>query len=189
MICGICKVKEAKIFYTEIVNGEKTEQYLCEECAAKNTHFRVKTSFAGKEFSLGNFLNGLLGEIQEKSKKEMEPSGNTDVICPNCGMTYAQFHEQGKLGCAKCYRVFGKQLGKSLHNLHGNDIYTGRKPEHYEEVAQESVKAPVLSRKEQLQMSLLQAIEREDYEKAAKLRDEIHALDSEPTEKKGAAHE
>ncbi|MBQ9119374.1 MAG: UvrB/UvrC motif-containing protein [Lachnospiraceae bacterium] len=185
MICGICKVREARIFYTEIINGEKNEQYLCEECAAKNTHFRIKTPFADQELSLGGLLSGLLEETLEKQKNEQESEGTAVLACPHCGLTYGEFRQKGQFGCAGCYQSFGKRLERSIKKIHGADLHTGKQPKHMDG-PREPVKEelPELSEAERLSMRLQQALEQEDYETAAVLRDRIRECRA-----KEAAHE
>ena len=137
MICGLCKTREARIFYTEIVNGKKKEQYLCEECAAKSTHFKLKTPFGGQEFSLGALLSGLFEGEQYEEEEEGEEKGHDSVAtgpaCDTCGMTYEEFKEKGQFGCAKCYHNFGRLLLKNMRNIQGSDVHTGKKPKHISE--------------------------------------------------------
>lgn len=180
MLCGICKAREARIFYTEIINGEKKEQYLCEECAAKSTNFRLKSPFGGQEFSLGGLLSGLFeGEHQEEEDgKQFTGAGaGAGLACSGCGMTYEEFKEKGQFGCAACYHNFGRLLLKNMRNIQGSDIHTGKKPKNVSgQVELPAENVPELSEIERLSMQLEQAVEREEYETAAVLRDKIRAL-------------
>ena len=175
MVCGICKAKEATVFYTEIVNGTKKEQYLCEECAAKSTSLRLKAPFGGQEFSLGGLLLGLFehsGEQREGREDAAEPE--KQIVCSNCGMTYAEFKERGQFGCASCYKEFGRVLLRNLRGIQGSDVHTGKRPKNVvprEAAPLEDV--PSLDETQRLSMQLEQAIEREEYELAAVLRDQI----------------
>lgn len=177
MLCGICKAREAKIFYTEIINGEKKEQYLCEECAAKSTNFRLKSPFGGQEFSLGGLLSGLFeGERQKEEGRQYIGAGE-GLACARCGMTYEEFKEKGQFGCAKCYQSFGRLLLKNMRNIQGSDIHTGKKPKNPDGLAEIPVEnVPELSEIDRLSMQLGQAVEREEYETAAVLRDKIRGL-------------
>lgn len=179
MLCGICKTKEARIFYTEVVNGEKKEQYLCEECAAKSMNFRLRAPFQGKEFSLGGLLSGLFeGEQPQEETKE---TGNTGIgknlVCSDCGMTYEEFKEDGQFGCASCYQNFGRLLLRNIKNIQGSDVHTGKRPKNSSgQIARVPEEVPELSRLDRLTMQLQQAVEQEEFEMAASLRDQIRAL-------------
>lgn len=178
MLCGVCGAREARIFYTEIINGEKREQYLCEECAAKSTNFRLKSPFGGQEFSLGGLLAGLFeGEHTQKEQCRVPVKAAANLACAVCGMTYEEFKEKGEFGCAKCYQNLGRLLLKNRKNIQGSDIHTGKKPKNSDvqvEITAENV--PKLTEIERLSMQLEQAVEREEYETAAMLRDKIRSL-------------
>lgn len=175
MLCGMCKAKEATVFYTEIINGTKREQYLCEECAAKSTSMRLQAPFGGQDFSLGGLLSGLFEGAQPKEEDgEQSPQAGKELTCSNCGMTYAEFKERGQFGCASCYRDFGRILLRNMRNIQGSDVHTGKRPKNAAVrtlLPQEDV--PELNETERLSMQLEQAIEREEYELAAALRDQI----------------
>ncbi len=175
MLCGICKAREATVFYTEIMNGTKKEQYLCEECAAKSTSLRLKTPFGGKEFSLGGLISSLLEEAmpKEENEEEMQTAQvGKDMVCPECGMSYAKFKEEGVLGCPSCYQKFGRAL------LQGADTHTGKHPLHFS-AGKMTTHMPEdglsLDGIQKLSLMLEQALEREDYDLAARLRDELRA--------------
>ncbi len=177
MLCGVCKTREARIFYTEIINGEKKEQYLCEECATKSTSLRLKTPFGGEPFSLGGLLSGLFEEEQEPEPEEKIPAVSEGLTCEKCGMTYDEFKERGSFGCAACYQSFGKVLAKNIKNIQGSDIHVGKRPNGVVEKSEpEPEKGVKLSEVEKLSMQLNQAVECEEYELAASLRDRIREL-------------
>ncbi len=183
MLCNICKAREARIFYTEIINGEKKEQYLCEECAARNTSLRLKAPFGGEPFSLGGLLSGLFeGEQErahgrEKSSEAVSAGAQPGTACPECGMTYEEFREHGQFGCAACYRNFGKLLTRNMKNIQGSDVHVGKWPKNAgERTEQPAEPAPELSETERIALQLDQAVEREEYELAASLRDRLREL-------------
>ncbi len=175
MVCGICKAREATVFYTEIVNGTKKEQYLCEECAAKSTSLRIKAPFGGQEFSLGGLLLGLLEQSGEpKDGEETPQESGKGIVCSNCGMTYAEFKERGQFGCASCYKEFGRLLLRNMRGIQGSDVHTGKRPKNVViSPAAPLEDVPALDETQRLSMQLEQAIEREEYELAAVLRDQI----------------
>ncbi|MDE6875228.1 MAG: UvrB/UvrC motif-containing protein [Lachnospiraceae bacterium] len=179
MLCGICKAREATVFYTEIVAGTKKEQFLCEECAAKSTSLRLKAPFGGEEFSLGGLLLGLFENGgSEKGGKETAEETERGLSCSGCGMTYAEFKEKGQFGCASCYKEFGRLLLRNMRNIQGSDAHTGKHPKN---VVVHKVQAPpkgaeealALDETQRLVLQLEQAVEREEYELAAVLRDRI----------------
>ncbi|MCR5769230.1 MAG: UvrB/UvrC motif-containing protein [Lachnospiraceae bacterium] len=123
MLCEICHENEARVTYTEIINGVRKEQHLCESCAAKQTPFNIMGKL-GPEVQFGNILSGLLqsfakglGSMQEK-----------EAICGRCGMTASEFAKTGKLGCPECYRAFSAILDKNLSTLQGAVENKGKKP-------------------------------------------------------------
>lgn len=173
MLCNICQKREAKIYYTEIIKGEKKEQHLCEECAAEHTSF-VINSIQNNELFLGGLLAGLLEGFHAKPEKK--PA----IICSGCGMSQDTFFQLGHFGCLECYNSFGKNLPRLLRNIHGGDTHVGKIPKGY--IRQEN-KAPdkttMLSEEDKMKFLLQQAIEKEEYEEAAKIRDSIRMLKKE----------
>lgn len=181
MLCDKCHKREAKVYYTEIVNGEKKEQYLCEECAAKYTSFQIEK--ASSDSSLGGLLSSILSSYYGEKTKAPAAKEAT-MVCKSCGITYQEVLEAGKLGCADCYKSFGEMIERTLRQIQGADTHIGKSPEAFcskakkEKVTKESPqKEP--DRLEKLSFQLQQAIEREEFEEAARLRDEIRALKKE----------
>ncbi|HAB62609.1 MAG TPA: hypothetical protein DCE48_18245 [Lachnospiraceae bacterium] len=187
MLCNRCKKRDAKIYYTEVVNGEMKEQHLCEECAAECTRFHMSSTFVNKNVSVGDILASILGNYRgasnSKTNDKADKNANTqgeeekkdDVLrCEHCGMTYEQFLQQGMVGCAKCYEYFNKVLSRSIKSLHGTDIHVGKQPKGYVSWLNKIVNE--LSEIEKKSILLQEAIEKEEFEEAAKLRDEIRRL-------------
>ncbi|ABX43814.1 UvrB/UvrC motif-containing protein [Lachnoclostridium phytofermentans] len=170
MLCDICGKKEAKIYYTEILNGKKTEQHLCSECAAKNSSFLNFPQGDGSDPTLGGMLFELLESIEKQQNEEEIPI----TKCKSCGLSYEEFLKQGKFGCADCYSSFGKVLNKNFRSIHGADTHTGKKPKGYESEMNRLINE--LSEEEKLTIQLQQAIEQEEYEEAARIRDRIREL-------------
>lgn len=171
MLCDICNKREAKIYYTEIINGKKKEQHLCEECASEHSSFMVRNPFTNQDFSIGGLLSGIL---ESYSTVENNEEVGEVPVCKYCGMKYNEFLEHGRFGCAKCYQSFGKLLGKSFRTLHGADVHTGKKPKGYVSETNRIVNG--LSEYDKLSIQLQQAIEQEEFEEAARLRDAMKAL-------------
>ena len=189
MLCEVCNMRDAKICYTEIINGQKREQYLCEECAAKRTSI-MKNPFADGSFSLGGLLAGLISKELNKAsngdKRKTEIESKVDVdkeelCCSECGMTLKEFRDTGKFGCPNCYKTFEPFFSKNIKIIQATDRHCGKYPKNYKDIAEKAGKekaegkAEELSNVEMLSIRLQQAVEREDFEEAARIRDEIKA--------------
>jgi protein arginine kinase activator len=123
MLCEKCKIREANIQYTEVVNGTRKEHHFCAQCA-KEMDFGVYAAIFDGEFPLGKLLSGLLG-IEDK---DQEPDKLHQILCPTCGTSYDEFVRDSRFGCADCYSVFGPLMEDSLKQLHGNLVHTGKTP-------------------------------------------------------------
>lgn len=185
MLCQKCNKNEANVKYTEIINGEKREMMLCEECSHElgidNINFNMPIDFS-------SFFGGLL-EDEEYSTSEFMPLFQPvkELKCNNCNMTYDDFISQGKFGCPDCYDVFESKIDLLLKRIHGNNEYLGRKPvnriSNNKDNANNNtsrnkdknleIKDVKDNKLEKLQQDLKKAISEERYEDAAKIRDEI----------------
>lgn len=160
MICGECGERQATVRYTEMRDGEFYSVRLCEDCAKRRGLGVGLSSFSGP---LVNILMGLL----EESLQGRAGGSEVEHGCDQCGMTYAEFRATGRLGCPACYESFRDELEPLLRRVHGSASHVGRRSS---ETALEASERRELSR---LRAELSQAVEREDYERAADLRDEI----------------
>jgi protein arginine kinase activator len=156
MLCSICKEKEATVHLTQIAGDKVQKVDLCEDCA-KTKGVNDPTSF-----SLADLLLGL-GAAQEIE----QASGGVELKCPRCGFTQADFKKAGRLGCPDCYRTFADPLEGLLKTMHKGIRHVGKAPEALRQKSQAS------DRLRTLQKRLAKAIEAEDFEEAAVLRDEI----------------
>ncbi len=179
MLCDNCKKNEAKIYYTEIIQGEKKEQHLCEECASEVTSFHIGKSIPNQELTLGNLLSTILGNYYNNGSHNSE-SVEKENRCSVCGMTHSEFMKLGRFGCENCYYEFYKVLDRSIKNIQGSEFHIGKKPKGFQTNPEKLVKE--LPEVEKLSIRLQDAIEKEEYEEAAKLRDKIRSLKREETE-------
>ena len=182
MLCQKCNKNEASVKYTEIINGEKKQMMLCEECSHElgldNMNFNMPIDFS-------SFFGGLLGE-DEYNSPEFMPLFQTvkELKCSNCNMTYDDFINQGKLGCEQCYNLFSNKIDSILKRLHGDNKHLGRKllnnnvgvAAHSDPQKRKTTSKD--DQLEQLQKDLKKAISEERYEDAAKIRDEIKSLEN-----------
>lgn len=187
MLCQKCNKNEANVKYTEIINGEKKEMMLCEECSHElgldSMNFNMPIDFS-------SFFGGLL-EDEEYNSPEFMPLFQKvkELKCDNCNMTYDEFINQGKFGCPECYDVFSTKIDSILKRLHGSNKYLGRKALRSTMVDSKSEKIEPKDKEgkktvdtkknkiEKLQEDLKKAIADERYEDAAKIRDEIKKID------------
>ena len=98
MLCEKCKIREANIKYTEIINGVKTEHNLCSHCA-REMDFGQYGAVLDGEFPLGRLLSGLLGLEED----EEDTDERAAVVCPTCGTSFDDFVENSRFGCPDCY--------------------------------------------------------------------------------------
>jgi len=159
MLCSICKEKEASVHLTQITGDKMQKVDLCEECA-KNKGVNDPTGF-----SLADLLLGL-GASQEIE----QAAGGAELKCSRCGFTQADFKKAGRLGCPECYRTFAEALEGLLKTMHKGTRHVGKVPESLRQ------NRDVSERLNALQKKLAKAIEKEDFEGAAVLRDEIKQL-------------
>ena len=164
MLCCICKEKNATVHLTQIA-GEKMQKVdLCEECA-KTKGVNDQTGF-----SLADLLLGL------GASQELEQSvGGVDAKCPQCGFTQADFKKSGRLGCSECYVTFAEGLGGLLKSMHKGTKHVGKVPENLR------TKRDITEQLTALQKKLNKAIESENFETAAQLRDEIKQVNAQFT--------
>ena len=163
MLCENCRENDAVVNLTTIKDNAVTQQHLCERCAAAKG---VETSVAhGPKHPLGDFL-------QAVQQKAASASGD-QVACHFCGATGRDFRTSGRLGCARCYGAFEKSLRELLRRLHGNSRHAGRR---YEPPAVELLeRASTIG---VLRDRLRRAIDNEQFELAAELRDRLRAYES-----------
>ena len=162
MICEKCNINPATVHVQQIINGEKTERYLCQSCAGD----------ADQGISL-NLFQGFMDAFLKTAATGVNVAAQADIDakCLNCGFTYNDFKKAGKLGCVNCYQAFRNELDRILKNIHGSSIHEGKFP-HKSGAVMMQKKAL-----ENLRNSLRKAIQNEEYEKAASLRDQIKEME------------
>ncbi len=169
VLCQKCQKKPAVFHYEQTVNGNKTACALCADCAAEwkhSHHMDEETFFSGMEETPFFGINSLFGSLFSPMVNEYK--GKT---CPLCGSTFNDLRRTGKAGCATCYQVFESELRPTLRSIHGTQSHTGRTPASLET---ETKKKKQL---EELKKSMASAIEAQEFEEAARLRDQIKSLE------------
>jgi len=167
MLCQECRKRPATVHITRIVNGRKTEMDLCEPCAREQGEFDL---FTEPQFPIQSFLAGLLGQHLQAHPPV---HAGAQPKCDTCGLTYQEFAQAGRFGCSRCYEQFGERLDPVLRRIHGASQHAGKVPAR----TGGAVKARRDLRDKR--DSLAKAVAAEDFEKAARLRDEIRKLEKE----------
>ena len=184
MKCSNCGKKEANFMYTEIINGVKKEVRLCSDCA-KKLGYLDNMSF-NMPFEFSNFFGDFLNEYDS-----LMPSLFTErpraLKCSNCGTDYDEFLTTGQFGCSNCYDVFQDRIEPLLRQLHGDTKYLGKRSGN--KLSKININSDKEDVKEDNKISSLkrrlkEVIKEENYEEAAKIRDEIKALEEKEKEEK-----
>ena len=161
MFCQDCGKKPATVHFTKIIDGKVTEIHLCEECAKYNEEFE-------SSFSVHKFLTELIDYTYDE---DMSVKQAEEIKCDKCGMTYAKFKQTGKLGCDHCYKVFEDKLRSVIKNIQGHNMHVGKIPEKSGEIIK--IRKEINKLKDELTIM----VKKEEFEEAAKIRDEIKELE------------
>jgi len=168
MRCTQCHEREAVVFLTQIAQDQVVKLHLCERCAAEKG---VETAASLGKTPVGTFL-ATMGKGLEATAAL--PGTTPPDACPTCGATLSDFRESGRLGCADCYRVFEHPLRDLLRRLHGSSRHLGER--YVAPGASPETGAPSIA---QLRNQLRLAVETENFELAAELRDQLRAVGGE----------
>lgn len=174
MLCQKCKKNNATIHYRENINGKVTEYSLCADCAAeleRDGVIKIENPFS-------NFMRDDIFDFASvlpsffTSLNHALGSGETKR-CPVCGSTFNDIARTGHIGCPQCYETFADELAATVNQLHGTSKPQGRIPKRFGE--KQNREAEINALKEEQK----KAIEAQEFEKAAELRDKIKALEAE----------
>ncbi|MBP2018366.1 protein arginine kinase activator [Symbiobacterium terraclitae] len=169
MLCERCGQREATVHQTMVTNGVKQESHLCVECARE---IGAIPNFSFPNLSMQQLLSSFLGQTlpgtgAPKAQLKAEPT------CRYCGMTYSQFAQAGVLGCPRCYQEMEQQLLPMIKRIQGTTTHSGKVPKRTGGIARK--RRDLAALRAQLQS----AVQGERYEEAARLRDQIRALEAE----------
>ena len=165
--CSVCKEKPATLFFTKISSDNKKQNLdLCDACAkAKGVdEDPMALLVPDSDIMLG------LGAAQEIT----QTTGGVELKCPRCGFSQADFKKSGRLGCPECYQVFAEGLEGLLKTMHKGTRHTGKSPEALRQSRDNAERLKALQKK------LAKAVASEDFEQAAKVRDELKQLNEAP---------
>jgi protein arginine kinase activator len=175
VLCQICGKNPATVHFTEIHHNKMSEIHVCDRCAEERG---LQPATAKPKFDIAELVASMADKM---TNTEEERVGR--VQCPRCGLLYSSFKETGRLGCSECYQAFQFQLRPLLRRIHGDTRHKGRVP---------ARDGQGVSRSRQLQRmhdELQRAVEREEFEHAAELRDAIRRFEAEtsPADSEGGA--
>lgn len=169
MLCERCGQREATVHQTLVTNGKKQESHLCVECAREAG---TLPGFSFPNLSMQQLLSSFLGQTLPGSGSGM-PQLKAEPTCRHCGMTYSQFAQSGLLGCPRCYQEMEQQLLPLIKRIQGTTAHSGKVPKRTGGLARKRRDLKML------RAQLQSAVQSERYEDAARIRDQIRALEAE----------
>ena len=149
--CALC-TEVATVHLSQVIHGKVTKVHLCEACAQKG---------GANDPSIFQLAEALAS-----------PPTQPKLVCPQCGMTDIDFRKKGRLGCAQCWQVLGDGLRVVLAKVQPRLIHAGRNPVGFLPLARWR------RRLAEARVEMTEAVAKEDYEVAARLRDEITDLEN-----------
>ena len=169
MLCQNCKKNEATTHIKRVINGEATESHLCSACAESSG---VGDFFDDFSLNLPGFFSSFFGDSVFSLGERKHDR------CEKCGCLFDDIIKTGKVGCADCYEKFYPKLQPSIQRIHGKAAHQGKIPEMHgvkvtakDKTAEEKIA--------DLQTEMQKAIDEQNFERAAIIRDEIKKLKEE----------
>lgn len=159
-----CGKKIATIHVTEIINGEKKEIHLCEDCAKEK---KLPLASVPQVADFSEMLGKIIAAASEAEDDELN-----QTVCPECGISFREFRASGRFGCPNDYEVFRKGVEPLLERIHGTSEHRGKRPAR-------PAAARRRDRLAELRSELEKAVAEEAYERAARIRDQLYALKKE----------
>lgn len=158
MLCQVCGKKEATVHLTQMLNDEVRKAHLCEQCAAAS----------GMDLNIPASMTNVLLGLGAPQKTKIA----TDRACPQCGLHFSDFKKMSRLGCQNCYVTFARELEPLLRGMQKGERHVGKQPVHH--VGGVIVPpSPGLLKK-----ALADAVATENYEEAARVRDQIEQAET-----------
>lgn len=179
MQCDYCDNK-ATVFFTQIIDGNSEKSCLCEECATQHGvidpdgfllgNVDPASEAGSKGTGKGSPIEVPMAGVTIELPTNIAPTPKNSGICPGCGFAFDDLKKTGRLGCSQCYQFFRNEIRHNLGGMHKGTSHTGRVPKGMLEAFEQR------QHLEQLEQEMEQAIDAENYEKAAALRDQIGQL-------------
>ena len=177
MLCANCNKNQAEITIPAIINGVPSELNICKECSknmVKDVPISLDNiikgilesihSMGGTVGSVGSITLGPIANRQSASRKTSGP-------CLICALTYEEFKSSGKLGCEACFQAFSKEIVALIKNVQGSTKHEGKFPKRFGTAMRQQREVS------KLRASLKKAINEENFEEAARIRDQIRDLE------------
>lgn len=161
MLCQFCKQRDATIHFTNVENSKVNELHICAPCAEERGFDELKRSNCATSDLVASLFDSAFAAVDK---------GSTAGTCPTCGTSYPSFQGVGRLGCSHCYEYFKERLIPLLRSIHGNTWHLGKAPRRF------GAAVSVKRRLKELEGELDRAVQAEQYELAARIRDEIRRL-------------
>ncbi|MGE0443412.1 MAG: UvrB/UvrC motif-containing protein [Gemmatimonadales bacterium] len=156
MKCDRCGLNESVVSVNHVEGGETRLHHLCAKCAAEKG---IQTAASVADNPLAGLIAGL---------GSAAAGAGSDVVCPSCGTTLQDLKDSGRVGCAACYQAFAEPLRELLRRLHGSAHHTGKA---YQPPG--GAPAAPIESAANLRERLKRAVEAEEFELAAELRDRL----------------
>ena len=177
MKCQKCQNREATTHIKRVINGEFEEYNLCSECAKEMGYGNLFHSFTS---SFADDFNSLFGSFFENAL----PARTQATRCDTCGSSYTDIQRTGMMGCADCYKLFENEIMPTIRKIHGNTTHCGKnsaafKAKRARKVTEKTPEAESVSELDKLRTELNSAIDNQEFEKAAELRDRIKEIENE----------
>lgn len=166
MICQACGKHPATTHIKTIVNGELSELSLCSECAQKMGYDNI---FGNWGLNFGSLLGSFFSDHAEEIPDT--------IRCKGCGSSFEDIAQSGKVGCAECYHTFYDRLIPSIQRIHGNTKHCGKNPNLTVQSDCTAIAKKSQDELEDLRNQLKEAVEVQNFEQAAVLRDKIKELE------------
>jgi len=178
IICQICSKRPATSHLTELAaSGGRLELHICATCTAE-----LELNLASDPPPIAEILAKKAEKDETETDDGKSPSEPTkaaleretaasSTVCPSCGLSFAEFAAHNRFGCANCYTAFATQIEPLLARYHGTAVHTGRVP-----TATRGPQEDLVAKRSRLDSALRDAVSAEDYQQAARLRDELRQL-------------
>lgn len=164
MSCSGCGGEDVVIHMSQIVGNQRSDVHLCMKCAVERG---IINSQGGIQVSLRHVVNGML-------EQQFNKVDSSDVVCSNCGVTRDDVQKLEKLGCPECLELFSREIREYFENRGIEHIHQGTLPNEL------SLVKDALFGKQYLKERIRKAVEAEEYEVAAMLRDRIKLMERDP---------
>ncbi|AXI07569.1 hypothetical protein CUC15_00520 [Oceanobacillus zhaokaii] len=172
MECQECQERPATLHFTQVINGKKKEIHVCEVCAKEKGYLTYPDETYSFHHLLTDLINFNASKIDSLENKTFKQQAQ-DLACAHCGMTFSQFKQIGKFGCASCYGTFSSRLDPIFRRAHaGNTKHNGKVPK------RTGIDLQTRKQIESYKKELQHLIETEAFEDAAVIRDKIKGLES-----------